>query len=189
MIRKIVLGLLFASVSGALIYGGIYRTAARLETGNKGSESGQRQNASRIEQEARLQGFIRNESKSRENGNQGGGNRRSEITGDQLPAEVEEIGLAGTVADFSTDYLSVKMVDGQDVLIENRAWWYAQQVGFLVDIGDQVNLSGFNDVDGTFEVSQIINLTKEITVDIRDDSGRPYWAGGGGGRGQDGRSG
>ena len=42
MIKRIVLGLLLASVSGALIYGGVYRTAARLNVEREGIE-GQRQ--------------------------------------------------------------------------------------------------------------------------------------------------
>jgi len=188
MIRKLVLGVLFASLSGALIYGGIYRTSARLETGNESAVSGQRRDASRFKEEFRSEGLYRNDTNSGGNIYQGGGNRGSVIS-DEGPVGIDEIRLEGTVIDLNADYMLATMVDGKEISVENRAWWYARQAGFVVKIGDQVELFGFFDESGLFEVSQITNLTNGITVDIRDESGRPYWAGNGGGRGQGGRSG
>jgi len=189
MIRKIILGLLLASVSGALIYGGIYRTKARLETENVGEQRDQHQNLPKSQQDNRSPNITRYEDAAGKSGYQGAGNRGLERTGDQLPDEVDEIQLVGAVLDFSADFLRIMTKEGQDVLIENRAWWFAQDMGFLVNIDDQVEIFGFYDEYGVFEVSQITNHTKGITVDIRDVNGRPFWAGGRGGRGQGRRSG
>lgn len=189
MIRKIILGLLLASLSSALIYGGVYRTAARLESGNEGGQANQRQNLSRLQQENSTQNINRSGNEVIGNGYQGGGNRGSERTGDLPRGALEDIRLAGSVFDFNADFLSITTDEGKEVLIENRAWRYTQEEGFIVNLGDQVELSGFYDVNGVFELSQIINRTNGLTVDIRDVSGRPYWAGGGGGSGQGGRSG
>lgn len=189
MIRQIILGLLLASVSGALIFGGIYRTKARLETGNVGEQRGQNQNLSKSQQDNRSQNITRYEDTAGKSGYQGAGNHGSERTGDQLPDEVDEIQLVGAVLDFSADFLRIITKEDQDVLIENRAWWFAQDMGFLVNIDDQVEIFGFYDEYGVFEVSQITNHTKGISVDIRDINGRPFWTGGGRERGQGGRSG
>ncbi|MBM3137852.1 MAG: hypothetical protein FJZ98_06655 [Chloroflexi bacterium] len=106
-----------------------------------------------------------------------------------MSVEIDEITLEGTVADYSADRLTVMTINGQEFFVENRAWWFAQQAGFAVNIGDRIELSGFFDESGFFEVSQLMNLINGININIRDESGRPYWAGNGGGGGQGRRSG
>ena len=117
MIRKVILGLLLASISGALIYGGIYRTAVRLETGNEGGQRGQRQNLSSSQQENRSQNISRNEAATGGSGYQGAGNRGSERTGDQLPAKLDEIQLDCEVLDISADLLRITIEEGREVAI------------------------------------------------------------------------
>jgi len=48
----------------------------------------------------------------------------------------------------------------------------------MAQAGDQVTLTGFYEGD-TFEAAQISNATSGEAVSIRDDAGRPLWAGGG----------
>ena len=63
--------------------------------------------------------------------------------------------------------------------MENWAWWFAADAGFLAEIGDSIGLNGFYETVDTFEVSRIENLTNGIEVLIREENGRPLWAGNG----------
>jgi hypothetical protein len=73
--------------------------------------------------------------------------------------------------------------DGETVTIQGRAWSYAQDAGLAVSTGDRLRLTGFYDESGLFEPGQIENLTTGQMVVLRDDGGRPLWAGGGRGQG------
>jgi hypothetical protein len=64
------------------------------------------------------------------------------------------------------------------VVVENRPWWFAQEQGVEVQPGDGIVLTGFYE-DGEFEVGEIKNLRSGQVVEIREESGRPLWAGGG----------
>jgi hypothetical protein len=59
--------------------------------------------------------------------------------------------------------------------------WYWETEGIRLTEGDQVLVSGFYE-DDTFEVASIENLTAGQMVTLRDDTGRPLWAGRGRGR-------
>lgn len=90
--------------------------------------------------------------------------------------------VTGTVASVNENTLTVKLADGSTIVIENRPWWFAQQNKFTVQVGEQVKLTGFW-YNGTFEASQIENVTTGKTVQLRDEYGRPGWSGGRGRRG------
>ena len=87
----------------------------------------------------------------------------------------EWLTLSGTVISVDADALVVQTAEGE-VTVENRPWWFAQESGFGAQVGDQVTLTGFYE-DGAFEVGQIDDLTSGQTVSIRDENGRPGWAG------------
>jgi hypothetical protein len=74
------------------------------------------------------------------------------------------------------DVLVVETVSGEQVTMENRPWWFAQEQGFSAQVGDQVTLIGFYEGD-RFEVGQIDDITRGQTVLVRDENGRPLWAG------------
>lgn len=188
MIKRIMLGVVLTSVSGALIYGGVYRTAARLNVEGEGIE-GQRQDFSQSQQSNRQN--DRNERDEQgggyqRGGYQGGTERGSAQSGEYFPEQIEEINLRGYVLSMTADLLQVSDSTGTEVVIENRAWWYAQEQGFSANVGDELELTGFYDENGVFEVSRIANLTLGSEVLIRDVSGRPNWAGGNGGKGRQG---
>jgi len=65
---------------------------------------------------------------------------------------------------------------GEQVVVENRPWSFAQEMGFAAQPGDQVTLVGFYE-DETLEVGQIADASNGQTVQLRDESGRPMWAG------------
>ena len=149
MLKKVVLGFLVVGLVGILVAGAVTRTLAKT-----GTEVGY---------------------------GRGQGNDQGDITrsGDQTgtgQAEVDEwLTLSGTVTSADVDLLVVETASGE-VTVENRGWWYAQEQGFAAQAGDEVVLTGFYEND-LFEVGQIDNLTAGQTVTLRDEAGRPMWAG------------
>jgi hypothetical protein len=92
-------------------------------------------------------------------------------------AEVDEwLELAGTVIAVDGSLMSVQMDNGELVEMLGRPWTFAQEQGFVAEDGHRVVLTGFYE-DGEFEVGQLENLTTELSVSIREESGRPLWAG------------
>ncbi len=167
MVKKLVLGALFLMISAALIYGGIHRTAARLENGNGFGGRDRQQITSGDQTEFNSNGYR---------GGEHSGNVNDENI---LPELIDQIVFNGNAVEVTADYLIVKTDDGQEVLVENRAWWFAQDAGFSAIPGDKIVLAGFIDDGGTFEVSWLFNQTSSQEIFIRDDSGRPNWAGNG----------
>lgn len=94
-------------------------------------------------------------------------------------AEVDAwLSIEGTVTSVDADALVLATTAGEEIVVENRPWWFAQDIGFTAQPGDQVSLVGFYENDA-FEAGQIGNLSSGQTVSIREESGRPRWAGGG----------
>jgi hypothetical protein len=92
-------------------------------------------------------------------------------------AQVDEwLTFEGTVVSVDADALLVQTTAGEQVLIENRPWSFAQEQGFVAQPGDQVTLVGFYE-DGTLEVGQIADASNGQSVRLRDEIGRPMWAG------------
>ena len=155
MAKKVVLGLLLVGLIGILVAGAVTRTLAKT-----GSEEGY----------------------GRGQGNGGGqGNGQGDIVrdGDQTgagQAEVDEwLTLEGTVTSADADLLVVETADGE-VAVENRGWSYAQEQELVAQAGDEVVLTGFYENE-VFEVGRIDNVTTGQTVTLRDETGRPMWAG------------
>jgi hypothetical protein len=111
-----------------------------------------------------------------------GGQGQAEAPGDGTAtgqAQVDELlTLEGTVMSIDADALVVQMTSGEQVVVENRPWWFAQDKGFTALPGDAITLVGFYEGD-EFEVGQLENGRSGQVVAIREVSGRPLWAGGG----------
>lgn len=118
---------------------------------------------------------------------QGNGQGREDAPGDQTgsgAAQVEEwLTFQGFVVGVDADTLVVQTTGGGQVVVENRAWWFAQDQGFSAQVGDEVVLLGFYEGDDV-EVGQIEDLDTGQVVRLRDESGRPLWAGQGRGAGR-----
>jgi hypothetical protein len=94
-------------------------------------------------------------------------------------AQVDEwLTMQGTVTSIDVNGLVVRTADGQEVAMANRPWWFVQDAGFVAKVGDEVELVGFYEGE-EFEVGQITNATSGQIVPIREENGRPLWAGGG----------
>ena len=54
--------------------------------------------------------------------------------------------------------------------------WYRDEAGLVLEVGDEVTVTGFYE-DGEFKAGTVENLTRDQTVVLRDESGRPMWSG------------
>jgi len=173
MFRKLVLGVVFAALAGGLVYGGIYRTAARLESEREPQSQGFGQN--KVEEEKRI---GENGSGSRGQGN----NRNSDESGMNSSEDHQEsqasITSSAVVVDVTDDSLVLLDQNGTEIIVEGRAWQYANDMGFIASIDDSIEFAGFYEDVDHFEVSWISNITNGSSVSIRSDDGRPNWAGG-----------
>jgi hypothetical protein len=182
MLKKIALGIVMAGVSGGLIYGAVNRTVLRAETSaGSGGISGARGNQGRLVEEDDQTTGLQNR------GNRNGGSGQGRNNADEPFANPTGSGLAqvdavyeitGIVSLVDEDQMIVLDETGSQTLVENRAWWYALDAGFTAAAGDTLQLTGFYD-EGVFETISLENVTQSITVQIREESGRPLWAGGG----------
>lgn len=101
------------------------------------------------------------------------------------PDPAATLTLTGTVTSVDTHSLLVTGAAGE-VLIEGRAWRYAREQRFEAAPGELIMLNGFYDPDhGEFEVMQITNQTRGVTLQVRDAAGMPMWGGGGRGAAAD----
>jgi hypothetical protein len=86
--------------------------------------------------------------------------------------------LQGSVVSVDSGALVVETEDGEQVVVEGRPWWFAQGQGFVAQEGDELAVVGFYEGD-EFEAGQLNNLSSGLSVPIREENGRPLWAGGG----------
>jgi len=220
MLKKILLGTLFAGLVGVLIFGAVNRTVAksgtpvarslsRQET-TAGSEAtpqpgvtgeyrqggGGQGRANRLEgnQEGDCtgqgggSGYWKNQD-ANPGGNQGqgqGGGRGGQGRNssgwnpeysESLPALAT---LEGTVASVTPEMLVIATTGAGDIIIEGRAWRYAQEMGYTFQLNQQVSLTGFEE-DGEFKAVSISAGGDQFL--FREQGGRPMWAGRGQGGG------
>jgi hypothetical protein len=83
--------------------------------------------------------------------------------------------VTGEVVSLEGGELTVQTTDGEVVAHLGPEWYWEEQ-GISLDAGDQVSVTGFYEGD-EFEVGRIENLTSGESVTLRDDTGRPMWAG------------
>jgi hypothetical protein len=109
-----------------------------------------------------------------------GGEGRDDAPGDQSgtgQAQVDTwLQLQGTVVSVDADAMVIQTADGTQVAVENRPWSFAQEQGFSTQVDDEVILTGFYEGED-FEVGRIDDATTGQTVSLRDENGRPLWAG------------
>lgn len=107
----------------------------------------------------------------------GGGRAEAVATGDgfglEHPADTW-IPVSGTVV-ATDDGLTIETAEGE-MALETGPTWYWDENGIGLEAGDDVVLYGFYEGDD-FEIGGIENLTSGETVRLRDDTGRPLWAG------------
>jgi hypothetical protein len=84
--------------------------------------------------------------------------------------------LQGSVVSADAAALVVLTTDGKEIELEGRSWSFAQELGFSAQVGDELTLIGFYEGD-ELEVALIKDATNGLAVALRDENGRPLWAG------------
>ena len=119
-------------------------------------------------------------------GGRGGGGRWASDNGSGGATGVPEpqngltewLSFHGTVSDFAPPSLTLLTDDGQYLVVELGNTNYVANLGLGLENGAGVSGIGFYDTNGGLTVGQItIDATGE-TFALRDDTGRPLWAGG-----------
>jgi len=117
------------------------------------------------------------------------GNRSGAVQGGQpesMPGDGLGVGQAvvdeqvtelGTVVSVSSDLLVIELSDGSQLELEGRVLSFLIEQVFSLSEGDELTITGFYDGD-KFEVIQIVNDTSGENIRVRDQNGRPFWAGG-----------
>jgi len=160
MVKKVILGILVVGLLGILIFGAINRTNARLgdQAGwHNGQQAGER---------------------GGQQGGRGGGQGNQSARGDGAAqtAAIQWVTLDGSVVSVASDLLLVQATSGEIVQVEGMPWSFAQRQGFAPRPGDQVKLLGFYE-DDELKVARLTNMSTGQTVLLRDENGRPMWAG------------
>jgi hypothetical protein len=189
MIKKIGLGVLFASLVGLLIFGAVNRTIATTGDGthsasNRTTQTGELGGNGRGRQ-SETSSVDRQFSRVSGPGSygRGGGRNRaysSETQANDQQSGLEYVPLQAQVSSINGDLLLLTCDDGQEIEIDGRAWRFIQENGFRLQIGDLITAQGFYDTENRLEIATITNQTNSEELIIRDDSGRPMWAGRGG---------
>ncbi len=189
MIGKVIVGIVIAILTGGLVIGAMNRTSSR-GVDSSGLNAGEHRSGSEEELNSGRFGGGRNGSQD-EDGLPNTPRYQEEQGGDLDLSGIETTGkgvavgsdnwiqLTGTVTGIDPGLLQVRLEDGSLLEMSRRAWWFAQDQGFSASVGDQLNLTGFIEGD-EFETAELENLTTGFSVAIRDENGKPLWAGKGG---------
>lgn len=192
MIKKVFVGVLLAGVFGLLILGAVNRTIAKTTddgplalSENLGENNEPKNENRRLTEEDQYYGRNRtedtiSEDSTSEDGWRGGGGNA------QTPDENTGIGLAevdawltftGTVESVSQDLWAITLADGSTLEIEGRKLSFMLEQGFVVEVGDNLTLTGFYEGE-SIEIGQIMKTNSGEMITIRDQNGRPLWSGG-----------
>lgn len=129
-------------------------------------------------------------------GHRGGNGNPGTGTGTGTGPQVDTSAItrvAGTVESFTagigmgTPTLVVKDGTGKTYGFVLGPFWFLQQKGFVAQAGDQVEVAAYAcaSCDGGLAVFEVRNLTRSLTLVLRDALGVPLWIGGQGqGEGQ-----
>jgi len=109
-------------------------------------------------------------------GGQGQGNLSGDGAGTGLAQVDEWLTLEGVAGSVDATALVVHTDDGQEIVVDGRAWRYLLEQGFQAAAGERVRLVGFYEND-RFEAGEVTNLGTGQDLLIRDENGRPLWAG------------
>jgi hypothetical protein len=97
---------------------------------------------------------------------------------------VEEwLTLTGQVVSVDTSDLTLQTDDGQTLTVGLGPEWFWSEQGVTVAPGERVTVRAFEE-GGEIKVGQIILETSGTVLQLRNDDGRPMWAGRGRGGGR-----
>ena len=187
MLKKIIGITLLVGFAAVLIFGAVNRTLAK-ETANKarslslessGERRGQENNPGEVPVQAGegSRGGQNGSSSQYGYGNCGEA-RETQQNSPSPEAQVDGwVILEGEVNSVDPTLVIITLSNGNTVEISGRPWSFALEHGYALQAGDQVRLTGFYEDAERYEVSAIENMTQGTSIQIRDQDGRPLWAG------------
>ena len=101
----------------------------------------------------------------------------SQVNGSQAASEEFE-SVSGVVQSLDGSLLVLQTEAGEavEVSLGQPGYWEAQ--GLSLVVGDEVVIEGYYEDDATLAVGSVTFVATGQTVVLRDESGRPMWAGG-----------
>ena len=85
--------------------------------------------------------------------------------------------VAGTVNSFDGVGVSLTTDDGAPLWVQFGQSRYVSAQGVTFNAGDHLTVNGFEE-NGQFQAGTVVNDTTGQTLNLRDTTGRPLWAGG-----------
>jgi hypothetical protein len=85
--------------------------------------------------------------------------------------------VAGTVSSFDGVGVSLTTDDGAPLWVQFGQSRYVSAQGVTFNAGDHLTVNGFEE-NGQFQSGTVVNDTTGQTLNLRDTTGRPLWAGG-----------
>ena len=85
--------------------------------------------------------------------------------------------VQGTVNSFDGVGVSLTTADGAPLWVQFGQSRYVTAQGMTFTAGDHLTVNGFEE-NGQFQAGTVVNDTTGQTLNLRDTTGRPLWAGG-----------
>jgi len=179
MVKKLIQITLFIGLAAVLVVGAINRTQAKspnvIEGSSGGLFAGNEHEDEYVSGGSSQQGVGKG-SVPKNQSNLGSTFENADSSGSQTQ-NVDLFTVITTVDTVSSDNLQLVGNDGEIYKIEGRAWLYLLDQGFLPEVGSQILLTGYYDLENYYKAAQLVNNVTNDQVAIRDETGRPVWAG------------
>lgn len=115
-------------------------------------------------------------------GGRGGNSASAPQAGTGIPAPQngfqEWVTLSGTVSGYIPPNFTLLTADGHSIAAQLGNLSYVANLGLELHDGQPVSLTGYYDPSGSLAVGQITLTDNGQTFELRDELGRPMWAGG-----------
>ena len=164
MFKKVVLWIGYVLIVGLLIFGAANRTSAKMDQGLLFGNSNEV--------------FVARGQGNNSSGSNEGYDEFEADDHDEIVEEQDWMVLKGQIVNITSEALEIQTITAGILEIEGRSWRFVQELGYVPMEGNQLVVQGFYE-NGEFEVATIQDLTNEQVFQIRDESGRPMWGGGG----------
>lgn len=102
------------------------------------------------------------------------GGQNDTPVGDGTPIDSALLTVRGIATNVDNDL--ILSTESGELLVGLGPAHYREQAGFSISVGDELEISGFNEND-EFKAASVQNLTNGLSIVLRDGDGRPMWAG------------
>ncbi|MGC9394667.1 MAG: hypothetical protein ACP5J4_07410 [Anaerolineae bacterium] len=103
-----------------------------------------------------------------------GGQSDTTASGRGTPVDSAWLTVRGIATNVDNDL--ILRTESGELLVGLGPAHYREQAGFAISVGDELEISGFNEND-EFKAASVQNLTNGLSIVLRDGDGRPMWAG------------